>query len=128
MHISLRKLIMCRSALACIFALLVTSALVADDEPSSKPKDIPVARREAKRAVNALKRRGARLPFPPPTEAELKEAAERAASSGGNSGVGGGIVNNGRMRSMYLPADLRSGSSGNRGSGQRQKDPKMTLD
>jgi alkylhydroperoxidase family enzyme len=107
---------------------LVVSPLLAE-EPSSKPKDIPATRHEAKQALDALKKREARLPFPPPTEAELREAAERAASSGGSrSGVGGGIVNNGRMRSLYLPADLRSGSSGNRGSSSRAKDPKMTLE
>lgn len=118
---------MLRSFFALTFLIISGSYLLAD-EPSSKPKDIPATRHEAKKALDALKKREARLPFPPPTEAELKEAAERAASSGSGSGVGGGIVNNGRMRSLYLPPGLRSGSSGNRGSAQRPKDPKMTLD
>src|SRR5687767_13840465 len=104
------------------FLLLIAAIAVATlpawaDEPSSKPKEIPATRHEAKQALEALKKREARLPFPAPTEAELKEAAERAA--GGGNTLGGGIVNNGRMRSMYLPAELRSGSGGNRGSSPR---------
>lgn len=121
---------MFRSTIASLMALLVMSSSLVADEPSSTPKEIPATRHEAKKALDALKRREARLPFPPPTEAELKEAAERAASSGGSSSnLGGGrIVNNGRMRSMYLPEDLRGGNNNNRGGGQRPKDSNLSLD
>lgn len=90
------------------------------DEPSSKPKDIPATRHEAKQALEALKKREARLPLPPPTEEELKPR------EGASGTLGGGVVNNGRMRSLYLPEELRAGRSGSRGT-PRPKDPNMTL-
>jgi AhpD family alkylhydroperoxidase len=115
-----------------IALMLVTMALMRTAfafEPSATPKPIPQTRNVEKEALNALRDRNPRLPLPPPTEEELKQAAARAAERGtrpgerSRSGLGGGIVNNGRMRSLYLPAELR-GSSG----GVRQSDPNMTLD
>jgi len=82
------------------------------EEPAASPKPIPQTRPEAKEALEALKRRSPRLPLPPPTAEELQRAAERSSqrsggkSERGASGLGGGIVNNGRMRSLYLPAEL----------------------
>ena len=90
-------------------------------EPSTQPKEIPATRSLAKQALENLKKREARLPLPPPTAEELKPRTE-----GTGSGLGGGIVNNGRMRNLYLPEDLRSGNQ--RTGGQRPKDPAMTLD
>lgn len=104
--------------------LIVPTGILSADEPSSKPKDIPATRPAAKHALEDLKKREARLPFPPPTEAELKEAAERGA--GGGLG-GGSIVNNGRMRSLYLPEELRASRTGQRSGTPRPKDPNMTL-
>jgi alkylhydroperoxidase family enzyme len=104
--------------------MLVLGALppLLAEEPNAAPKDIPATRPLAKAALEALKKREARLPLPPPTEEELKP---REGTSGS---LGRGVVNNGRMRNLYLPADLRSTSGGNRGSSPRPKDPNMTLD
>jgi AhpD family alkylhydroperoxidase len=111
----------------CVLAL--PFAAFADD--ASEPKPVPATRPEAKQALERLKERTARLPLPPPTDDEIAAARERERereregrerpSTG--SGLGGGVVNNGRMRNLYLPAELRSTSSG-----VRQKDPAMTLD
>src|SRR5262245_10559423 len=91
---------------------------------STTPKPIPQTRPEEKVALNALRSREGRLPLPPPTEEEKKEAAARAAAAGpAASGLGGGLVNNGRMRNLYLPEELRGASNF-----ARQKDPAMTLD
>jgi AhpD family alkylhydroperoxidase len=102
------------------YGLMLVCPLALAAEPSSKPKGIPATRPQQKEALEALKKREARLPLPPPTEEELKP---REGSSGGLGS--GGVVNNGRMRNLYLPAELRSGQ--NRGSGPRPKDPNMTL-
>src|SRR5262245_25935030 len=105
-----------------IVPLGLSQCVWADD--STTPKPIPQSRDEEKRALNALRDRQARLPLPPPTEEERKEAAARAAAAGpAASGLGGGLVNNGRMRNLYLPEELRGANNF-----ARQKDPVMTLD
>jgi AhpD family alkylhydroperoxidase len=101
--------------------VLLSAAFCWAAEPSSQPKEIPATRSLAKQALENLKKREARLPLPPPTAAERKPRTE-----GSGSGLGGGVVNNGRMRNLYLPEDLRS--SNQRSGGQRPKDPHMTLD
>jgi alkylhydroperoxidase family enzyme len=97
------------SSLVAIGSLLIPS-LYAADLPGPKP--IPATRPEAKAALERLKSREPRLPLPAPTDEERAEAQGREF----------GLVNNGRMRNLYLPADLRSRTT------SRQKDPAMTLD
>jgi AhpD family alkylhydroperoxidase len=90
--------------------LAVLAVSVRGDE--TKPKPIPATRPAAKLALEALKARTPRLLLPALTDAEIEEA-----KSSGRS-----LVNNGRMRSLYLPAEL---GGGNRG---RSNDPAMQLD
>src|SRR5207253_2973021 len=96
-----------------------------DPTPSSTPVPVPVTREDMKRALENSKHNVPRLPLPPPTAEELAKAeaaakarAETAAKEGRTDRVGqsmgGGIVNNGRMRSLYL---LDYGS-GNNAAGQ----------
>lgn len=113
--------------------LLLGSSGFAIADEASQPKAIPATRAEAKEALERLKHRQPRLPLPPLTEEE--QAQRREGSSG--SGLGGGVVNNGRMRNLYLPLELR-GSRGTRstaartgearGPSNRPRDPNMTLD
>ncbi len=85
------------------------------DEPAkgATPPPVPVTRQDMKKALEASKRNVPRLPLPAPTQEEIAQAeqaakarAEEAARSGKPDTVGramgGGIVNNGRMRSIYL--------------------------
>src|SRR5687768_9239671 len=88
------------------------------DEPNSTPKEIPATRPQQKQALETLKKREARLPLPPPTAEELKPR------EGSSSGLGGRVVNNGRMRSLYLPPELRGGGARAPG-GERPQDPSM---
>ncbi len=75
--------------------LLSFSGLVrADEEATSEPKVIPATRPEIKAALEALKNRTPRLPLPP--------------------GSAEGGVNNGRMRSFYLPESWVGGQGGGR--------------
>lgn len=94
---------------------------------ADEPKPIPKTRPEMKEALDALKYRKPRLPLPPPTEEELEQArraaAERAASGNPTGLRGGGVVNNGRMRQLYLPRDASA-----RGVGSRNPDPAMKFD
>lgn len=107
--------------LCAMAAVLLTSQLIAD-EPSAKPKGIPATRPQAKQALEALKKREARLPLPPPTEEELRPRVDLDGTERR------GVVNNGRMRSLYLPEELRGGRGSSRGSSPRPQDPHMTLD
>ena len=84
------------------------SSAMADE--ASPPKAVPQTRRQMLDALESLKSRTPRIPLPPP------EA--RAAETAGPLGV----VNNGLMRSHYLPAELRSGGFA------RQPDPVLALD
>jgi alkylhydroperoxidase family enzyme len=92
----------------------------ADDPPAgSTPSPVPVTREDMKKALEASKHNVPRLPLPPPTadeiakaEAAAKARAEAARKSGQpdtiGRAMGGGIVNNGRMRNLYL-SDYGSG-------------------
>lgn len=66
----------------------VNSGLLAADAPVSK------TRPEMKKAIEGLKGRTARLPLPPPTPDEIAS--------------GRSLVNNGRLRSLYLPPSWQS--------------------
>lgn len=112
-------------------AILLVPSLGRADEP----KAIPATRDEMKEALDALKHRKTRLPLPAPTEEELERAKQAAAergSGGGQGGLRGGIVNNGRMRQLYIPREMSqnpaAGSSRPAGSGPRQGDPSMKFD
>ncbi|WP_435018113.1 carboxymuconolactone decarboxylase family protein [Tundrisphaera sp. TA3] len=75
------------------------------------PPPVPATRVELKQFLEDSKKNQPRLPLPPLT-AEEKEKAERGDWS---------VVNNGRMRKFYLPAELS-------GAGfLREPDPAMTL-
>jgi hypothetical protein len=91
-------------------AAVLALAAAATGGVDSTPKPNPATRPEMKEALEALKKSKPRLPLPPPT-------AEEKAKSGGRS-----VVNNGRMRALYLPAEFRGGDF------PREKDPAMTLD
>lgn len=84
-------------------------ALLLASDPAT-PKPIPATRPDMKKALEDLKKMTPRLPMPAPTAAELEKAG------------GKGIVNNGRMRQLYLPEELRGADF------PRGKDASMTLD
>ncbi|WP_422923023.1 carboxymuconolactone decarboxylase family protein [Singulisphaera sp. PoT] len=102
----------------------------------STAKDVPPViagtRDELKQQLEDSKQSHPRLPLPAPTEQDIAEAKARAAEAKTKastkssrptaSGLGGGIVNNGRMRKIYLPAEFSvPGFS-------REPDPSLTVD
>jgi alkylhydroperoxidase family enzyme len=103
---------------------LLTLALAgADDPPASsrtQPAPVPVTRKAMKQALEYSKHNVPRLPLPELTDeqkARAEEAARARATESGRpaaSGLGGGIVNNGRMRSHYLADYGPGGSLGSR--------------
>lgn len=111
------------------FAMLggLSNLSLAEDTPSSSaPAPVAATRTELKEQLERSKRSQPRLPLPPPTEEEIAAAKARdarAKDQPGPRGMGGGIVNNARMRGLYLAPDMypRSGFS-------REPDPAMTLD
>lgn len=90
-------------------ALLGSAGFSTAGEPDA-PRPLPATRPAMKQALEDLKTAKPRLPLPPLTEEEKEQLGGRS------------VVNNGRMRQLYLPAELR-GSDFFRGS-----DPAMTLD
>ncbi len=99
---------MMRISVPLAIVLLSLSPLVRASEPAGPTP--PPTRPEMKQALEALKKAQPRLPLPPLSD-------EEKALLGGRS-----VVNNGRMRQLYLPAELR-GSDFYRG-----RDAAMTLD
>ncbi|MFO0907466.1 MAG: carboxymuconolactone decarboxylase family protein [Isosphaeraceae bacterium] len=104
--------IRCRTlALALTTLLAAPRVEAADGAPSNTPPPVPVTRRPPSRRQERSKQNQPRLPLPPLT-AEEKAKADQGDWS---------VVNNGRMRSTYLPAEFT-------GAGfTRQPDPGMTL-
>src|SRR5262249_39609171 len=96
---------------------------------------VPLTRDDVKRALEDSKHAKPRLPLPPPTEEEMAKAAEatkaRAAAKDVNGRTarnrGFGLVNNGRMRNLYL-SDYNTTGSGAPAGFNRDPDPAMTLD
>ena len=88
----------------------VDSHARAEEGSANGPKPVPVTRPEMKVALESLKLRAPRLPLPPLSPEEI--AAGRSS------------VNNGRMRSLYLPAEWSSSRSsstpGERPVGERR--------
>jgi alkylhydroperoxidase family enzyme len=98
-----------------ILALPVASK--ADDSPASDtPTPVAATRPELKEQLERSKQSHPRLPLPPPTAEELADAKAR-----GGRGPMTGIINNGRMRKIYLPAEVLGGGF------SREPDPAMTL-
>lgn len=88
------------------FVLMAAGVASAADSTSSPAPTPALTRPEMKKRLEGLKQREARLPLPPLTADEL--------ASGRRS------VNNGRLRSLYLPASwvaTRGSSTGGSGSG-----------
>jgi alkylhydroperoxidase family enzyme len=102
-------------------ALLIPAlpgACPASDEPAKNtPAPVAATRPELKEQLERSKQSRPRLPLPPPSEQELAEAKARAGR-----GPMGGIINNGRMRKLYLPPEVLGGGF------LREPDPTMTLD
>jgi alkylhydroperoxidase family enzyme len=112
-----------RSALAASLIAALPGVCPASDAPSK----VAATRLELKEQLEGSKQSRPRLPLPPPTEAEITAAKARAAASPARSGsnvLGGGIVNNGRLRQLHLAPDLL----GPGGGYSREPDPAMTLD
>ncbi|WZO98519.1 hypothetical protein EP7_000099 [Isosphaeraceae bacterium EP7] len=91
--------------------LLIPAVAPADETPI-----VPATRPEMKRILEGSKHSVPRLPLPPPTAAEVAEASARP------KGSLSGIINNARMRGLYLPAELRNASYLGAGG-----DPALTL-
>jgi alkylhydroperoxidase family enzyme len=104
-----------------IFAMIISLVLpsrspAADSPPSDKPAPIAATRPDLKEQLERSKRSQPRLPLPPPTEDEVAAANSRAGQ-----GPMRGIINNGRMRKLYLPPEVLGGGF------SREPDPAMTL-
>jgi alkylhydroperoxidase family enzyme len=99
-------------------AFSIASAALADDRtPGSTPVPVPVTREDMKQALENSKHHVPRLPLPPPT---ADEEAKAKAASKDRRGMGG-IVNNGRMRNLYLfdyGSALGNNAAGGRGARQ----------
>src|SRR5262245_43303009 len=76
----------------------------ADDPASDTPAPVAATRTELKEQLERSKQSRPRLPLPPPTEQDLADAKAR-----GGRGPMTGIINNGRMRKLYLPAEVLGG-------------------
>ncbi len=76
-----------------------------------QPKPIPANRKQMLEALEQLKHRSPRLPMPP------ESASANVVPPAGLSSLG--VVNNGRMRQFYLPAELQQHRPGV-GPGQSQ--------
>jgi len=118
---------MFKAVLSVIVATLSVAAAPADDTASTTPKSMPQTRPEMKKALEALKKREPRLP--------LKELTAEQRQQYGNRPV----VNNGRMRTIYLPPSWSASSRGpapanapanpaSRSASGGNNDPAMTLD
>src|SRR5262245_36796572 len=75
----------------------VAALLACGQAGAAEPKTVPETRPDIKKALEELKKQKARLPLPPLTDEEKEKAGKRS------------IANNGRMRALYLPAELRGG-------------------
>jgi alkylhydroperoxidase family enzyme len=91
--------------------------LADDAPPSDSPASIAATRPELKEQLERSKKSQPRLPLPPPTDEEIAAAKARPGR-----GPMTGIINNGRMRKLYLPAEVLGGGF------LREPDPVMTLD
>ncbi|MFM8289643.1 MAG: carboxymuconolactone decarboxylase family protein [Planctomycetaceae bacterium] len=105
-------------SLSLLLAASVTGAAFAQTAARGA-KPVPATRTEMKQALDQLKGREPRLPLPPPTAEEIERAKNNPNPA---RGLGAGLVNNARMRNLYLPEELRGPATLN-----REPDPRMTL-
>ncbi len=91
------------TANVCLWSSLSTVCLA---QPNDAPKPIPGTRSEMLSALEQLKSRQPRIPLP--------DAGASGATGANSAGVSAtlGVVNNGLMRSHYLPAELQTRRSG----------------
>jgi alkylhydroperoxidase family enzyme len=101
---------------------------------AADPVPVPLTRDDVKQALEDSKHATPRLPLPPPTEEEQKRNAETAKARAADAAArnepprrgGYGVVNNGRMRNLYLGVyNTRRGESG---GFSREPDPLQKLD
>jgi alkylhydroperoxidase family enzyme len=105
------------SLAATLLVLAQPGACPAADTPASDtPSPVAATRPELKELLERSKQSRPRLPLPPPTEEEIAAAKARAGK-----GPMTGIINNGRMRKLYLPPEVLGGGF------LREPDPAMTL-
>ncbi len=95
----------------------LAGACLAAEPVSETPRPVAATRPELKEQLERSKQSRPRLPLPPPTVEEIAAAEARPGR-----GPMGGIINNARMRRLYLPAELLGGGF------SREADPTMTLD
>jgi len=101
---------------------------------AADPAAVPLTRDDVKQALEDSKHATPRLPLPPPTdeekarEAEAAKAREAAAAANSETSrrTSHGIVNNGRMRNLYL-SDYSDRSNAPAGF-RREPDPAQTMD
>jgi alkylhydroperoxidase family enzyme len=103
-----------------VFLLLLAGSAPARGRADDAPPAVPPTRAALKEMLERSKHSTPRLPLPPPTEAEKAAAEKRGSAAPGL----GGIINNGRMRQLYLEPAL----AGAGGLSSREPDPAMTLD
>ncbi|MFN9717358.1 MAG: carboxymuconolactone decarboxylase family protein [Planctomycetota bacterium] len=87
-------------------SILISSLLTALCTQVAMAEDLTATRPEMKRVISELKQRTSRLPLPSPT-------AEEVAS-------GKSLVNNGRLRSLYLPPSWQSFTIAGWGGGRNR--------
>lgn len=98
-------------ALATLIGLTssVSSHAQEDSSSSSTAKSVPENRTEMLKALDKLKRRQPRLPLPPADAQSNASDLRSNAPASPNGGRGSmGVVNNGRMRNLYLPQELQT--------------------
>src|SRR5262245_40654043 len=109
-----------RNAFSLVMILAIASSpgssRAEDTGASATPPPVAATRPELKELLERSKQSRPRLPLPPPTEEDI--AAARAP---GGKGPMTGIINNGRMRKLYLPPEVTGGGF------LREPDQAMTL-
>lgn len=88
---------------ACLWLNVHAVALASEPD---HPKPIPQSRRAMLEALDKLKSRSARLPLPDPQPAVSNNESSDQPSSPASQSRSLGVVNNGRMRTLYLPEQL----------------------
>jgi alkylhydroperoxidase family enzyme len=101
---------------ASLILALAGACPASDEPPSSTPAPVAATRTELKQQLERSKQSRPRLPLPPPSEQEIADSKAR-----GGRGPMTGIINNGRMRKLYLPPEVVGGEF------SREPDPAMTL-
>ena len=93
------------------FCLWISLSTVSLAQPSDAPKPIPGTRSEMLSALEQLKSRQPRIPLPDAAKSGATVASGAGAATPAVSPTLG-VVNNGLMRSHYLPAELQTRRTG----------------